>query len=349
MMTKESLEKTFSRTFSSSGNNWKAKCPFHADGQERTPSFYVHKEEYVAQCFGCGASGYIHVLAGRFLGKSPEECQEALGITIIEQVQERLNRAREAVLERPPQRFSEALLAGWKKEIHAYTIKRGFTHQTLARAETRYDRDGARQVFPWRSQDGALRGATGRTVGDHPAKWKHYWEFDKGKWLYELPRSASSGEGDAQQRRAQVAGESQVSGELWRPTLVVEGIFDLLWVVQEGHYENVVAPVAARLTYDQAKQIRERTNHVIIAFDNDEAGIRGSARAYEQLKQTCVVEFVCWPDEAKDWMDLDGQRIQNILESTVGWAGWRTFLRRKGLDHLTESIRHTRSQERQVR
>lgn len=35
------------------GGRWVCKCPFHADGQERTPSMIINKEN-TAKCFSCG-------------------------------------------------------------------------------------------------------------------------------------------------------------------------------------------------------------------------------------------------------------------------------------------------------
>ena len=39
-----------------SGRNW-AKCPFHGNGNERTPSFAINDRDGFYHCFGCGESG----------------------------------------------------------------------------------------------------------------------------------------------------------------------------------------------------------------------------------------------------------------------------------------------------
>lgn len=340
-MNQASLSSLFEREFTDARDNWKARCPFH---DERTPSFFVHKEEYIANCFGCGKSGSIDVLGAEYAGITEKQVQERLGITITERVQSRLRRNAEVASKKAPERFPESWLAPWKKEIHAYTTTRGFTNHTLARAQTRYDRNKQRQVFPWRTPDGVLRGATGRTVSDHPAKWYHYWDFDKGRWLYELPlprdlrRSPLQVQEPTDQRVVQL-GQG-------RPLLVVEGIFDLLWVVQESDYENVVAPIAARLTYEQAQQVKERATHVIIGLDNDEAGIRGSAVAYRQLRKSCQVFFVDWPADAKDWMDLDGESIARLLRNPLTYPEWAKRIRRAGQESLIESRTRPRRKER---
>ena len=39
-----------------SGGRYKAKCPFHGDGNEKTPSFVVYEETGSYHCFACKAS-----------------------------------------------------------------------------------------------------------------------------------------------------------------------------------------------------------------------------------------------------------------------------------------------------
>ena len=39
-----------------SGRSW-AKCPFHGNGNERTPSFAINDKDGFYHCFGCGESG----------------------------------------------------------------------------------------------------------------------------------------------------------------------------------------------------------------------------------------------------------------------------------------------------
>lgn len=45
------------------GGRYKAKCPFHGDGNENTPSFVVYEETGSYHCFACKESGNaIHFL-----------------------------------------------------------------------------------------------------------------------------------------------------------------------------------------------------------------------------------------------------------------------------------------------
>ena len=40
---------------SPSNGNYKYRCPFHKEGKERSPSFYLHGEEGVAFCHACNS------------------------------------------------------------------------------------------------------------------------------------------------------------------------------------------------------------------------------------------------------------------------------------------------------
>jgi hypothetical protein len=42
------------------------RCPFHADGQERTPSCRIYETSYY--CFGCGSGGDVFAFAGELWG-----------------------------------------------------------------------------------------------------------------------------------------------------------------------------------------------------------------------------------------------------------------------------------------
>lgn len=54
--------------FGIGGTQYKARCPFHADGQERTPSFCIYDETNSYHCFGCAANGGIVEFVAKQLG-----------------------------------------------------------------------------------------------------------------------------------------------------------------------------------------------------------------------------------------------------------------------------------------
>lgn len=286
-MNNTHLEEVFGQAFSSSQDNWKGLCPFH---DERTPSFYVHKTEYIGHCFGCGIGGDIDTLASKATGLSRSDCRRLLDITATEKLQN----AKKRALEKDKQRLiPESWLAPFKKEVHKYVTERGFTLETLTRAGALYDAHTKRQVFPHRNRDGELVGAVGRACTGQDPKWKFYWGYNKGCTLWrpvETPREQT--------------------------LLVVEGVFDALWLTQHG-YTNTAAPIGASLTNRQIVEARSLSTDIIIGFDNDDAGWAGAERAAKALGPVCTTRFINWPKWANDWMDLDGPQIDILLANPI--------------------------------
>lgn len=53
------------------GEQYKARCPFHANGEERTPSMYIYNDTASFHCFACQANGNIVDFVIRQLGFDP--------------------------------------------------------------------------------------------------------------------------------------------------------------------------------------------------------------------------------------------------------------------------------------
>src|SRR2546428_14044768 len=87
--------------------------------------------------------------------------------------------------------------------------------------------------------------------------------FHKGKLLYNLHAAKHA------MRKAERA-------------ILVEGYFDMLRPVLAG-IEEVVAPLGTGLTPEQAQLIKRHAPHVILLYDSDDAGLRATFRAGDEL------------------------------------------------------------------
>lgn len=313
MIAKAQLESVFNTDFYPAQDNWKAKCPFH---DEKTPSFYVHKDDLIAHCFGCGISGFIDTLASKHLGVSKEDARKALSIGLEEIV-----RARAGSPERSestgPSYFPESWLAPWKKEVHKYALERGFKLETLREAETIYDKATQRQVFPHRDREGRLLGAIGRACQGQEPKWHFYWDYRKGQALYRPFEFAPL-----------------------RSTIVVEGVFDTLWLHQNG-VGNVVGLLGSTATSEQIRQLRNTpAEQIILALDNDVAGREGTRKLYQALRKSRKLKFIDWPEFANDWMDLSKEQIHEEIRSAKNPAESNT-LRAATEHYIREYKKHT--------
>jgi len=159
--------------------------------------------------------------------------------------------------------------------------------------------------------------------------------FHKGKLLYNLHVAKHA------MRKAERA-------------ILVEGYFDVLRPVLAG-IEEVVAPLGTGLTPEQAQLIKRHAPHVILLYDSDDAGLRATFRAGDELlRERLRVSVATLPPgedpdtlvrargaaglEAllKDAVDVLERKIQ-ILERK-GFFGSLPG-RRRALDRLLPTIR----------
>ncbi len=139
--------------------------------------------------------------------------------------------------------------------------------------------------------------------------------------------------------------------------LLVEGYFDVLRLSLAG-VEEVVAPLGTGLTGDQAELLRRVTGHVILLYDSDDAGLRATFRAGDELlRHRLRVSVATLPEGEdpdtlvrqggaaalepvlRDAVDLLERKIQ-ILERK-GFFGTLPG-RRRALDRLLPTVRAAR-------
>ncbi len=138
----------------------------------------------------------------------------------------------------------------------------------LARREdgTLVARFRGRLLFPIHDLRGRAVAFGGRILGEGEPKYLNSPDtpiFHKGKLLYNLHVAKHA------MRKAERA-------------ILVEGYFDVLRVALAG-IEEVVAPLGTGLTSDQAQLVKRHAPHVILVYDSDEAGLRATFRAGDEL------------------------------------------------------------------
>ncbi len=69
---------------------------------------------------------------------------------------------------------------------------------------------------------------------------------------------------------------------------LVEGVFDVMSLWKRG-IRNVVSPLGTSLSDNQTALLMRFTNRVIIAFDSDEAGNKGTRRVIDKLSEQHVL------------------------------------------------------------
>ncbi|HUR96326.1 MAG TPA: DNA primase [Gemmatimonadales bacterium] len=131
---------------------------------------------------------------------------------------------------------------------------------------TIHPRFRSRLLFPIHDLRGRVAGFGGRLLGPGEPKYLNSPEnaiFHKGRQLYNLHQAKSA-----------IRKEEAV--------ILVEGYFDVLRLMWAG-VEHVVAPLGTALTADQATLLRRFAPVAILLYDSDQAGLRATFRAGDEL------------------------------------------------------------------
>lgn len=367
------------------GKNLFGFCPFH---DERTGSFTVTEEKQIFHCFSCGRGGNVFTFLMEVEGfsfpeaviKTAELSQIELDESIInsqysqsqtsDSKSDKLVRMHEAASEL----FHHILLntAGGEKALH-YLEERGLSRKTIEtfkigfapgeRTMLRHylsdkafenalleesglfvkrdngdllDRFYQRIIFPIRNQQGKTVAFSGRIfqtdqLDDAGPKYLNSPEtylFNKRAVLfnYDLARSAI--------RRA-------------NEVILFEGFMDVIAAWQAG-VENGVASMGTSLTNEQIMLLDRATDHVLIAYDGDSAGVEAAKRAADLLSSETHfnVEIVSFPGglDPDEFIKRSGPKAFNDLlnhgRNTLFSFKMNYYRRSLNLDNESERIRY---------
>ena len=303
------------------GGRYKAKCPFHGDGNEKTPSFVVYEETGSYHCFACKASGNaIHFLReydGIDFMESVELLASHVGMEVPKQeksvdLSDAININTKAT-----EIFKEQLKSNPGKETIEYLKKRGISGETakffelgysMERSPTlysilsrdynekdltdsglfgsndngdMYDRFRDRLMFPIRNIKGEHIAFGGRLISD---------KDNQAKYL-------NSPETKTYKKKYELYGlyEARLIEKRPESLFLVEGYMDVIGLHEHG-IKNAVASSGTAFTQEQLRKILSYTNNIYIVFDGDEAGQKASWRAVENalslLREDIRISFL---------------------------------------------------------
>ena len=332
-----------------SGSNMFGLCPFH---NEKTPSFSVSPDRQIYHCFGCGKGGgvinFIMEIENLTFPEAVEKLARRAGMAMPEQEYDReaKKKARILALNRDAAAFFYSQLstpAGRaaceymvKRQISPVTAKnfglgcapdtwssltdamrlKGYSDGELLDAGLAkrgksggiYDAFRNRLMFPVIDVTGKVIGFSGRILGDGEPKYLNSPEtavFSKSRNLFAM----------------NLAKKSQ-SGYI----ILSEGNIDVVSLHQAG-FDSAVASLGTSLTREQASLIQRYTSQVIIAYDNDTAGIKASKRAIEIFEKLDVKVRVLRMTGAKDPDEFIKQKgagaFRNLLEASEDQVDYR--------------------------
>ena len=332
-----------------SGANMFGLCPFHS---EKTPSFSVSQDKQIYHCFGCGKGGgvinFVMEIENLSFPEAVEFLAKRAGMKVPEQDNDRESKKRAKILalNRDAARFFYAQIstpAGSaacdymaKRRIGPVTAKnfglgfapnswssltdamkeKGYSEFDLLDAGLikrgknggTYDLFRNRLMFPVIDVRGNVIGFSGRILDDGEPKYLNTPEtlvFNKSRNLFALNLAKKS-----------------KSGYI----ILSEGNIDVVSLHQAG-FDSAVASLGTSLTQDQARMISRYASQVIIAYDNDGAGMKAAQRAIGILEKLDLKVKVLRMSGAKDPDEYIKQKgadaFRNLLEASENQVDYR--------------------------
>lgn len=282
------------------GTDIMINCPFHGEGRERTPSFGIIKEDkHTSQgklskgygnCFACGAKMSLHKLVEAVLQVQPEDANdwlEASGYRVqTNELYETLTQLTPAEdkLKIPESQYTKGYIEYMSERGISPRIAEVFDlgHVTNALVIPIKDRHGVVRMLIHRFIEPVYGRKFHNTSGANKDELLH------GRWeLFNYPTM------------------------LKRPYLfIVESSIDMILMWQAGY--ATVATMQATPTAKQLEQINSiPIKNIVIATDNDEAGMKAIPRYAAGLKGKNIYRLKYLPHE-NDIGDLSEDRLRSL-------------------------------------
>lgn len=313
------------------GNKFWGCCPFH---NEKTASFTVSEEKGFFYCFGCHAGGdaisflmrirqmtfpeVIKDLAEQFNIPLPQEANsfaqekvDAVAMTMLEANKQALEFYQTVLKQQQPlseaarkylsgrgigldiiSKFSLGLSTENWQDLYHHLQKSGFADALLqqvglvgqAQSGRIYDKFRQRIIIPIFNTKGEVIAFGGRVLAsqDNP-KYLNSQEtkvFNKRKTLYAL---------NVAQTEIKKQGFS----------ILVEGYMDAISMHTYG-FSNTVASLGTAFSMEQARLLGRYSRKVLMAYDNDSAGIQATIRAIDIARENFLQVRVVLLAPAKD-------------------------------------------------
>lgn len=328
-------------SLSHKGGRWWGLCPFH---NERTPSFTVSRDTNLFYCFGCQKGGGIYQFVMEMEGlsflESVRRLAEKAGVDVPESGETPGDRGSRRALEELYQRVSgtfrwlllnhpgassareylenrgidsqtaDAYRIGWAPAegewLYNFLIGKEYSVDFLAesglfsRQSPRWAFFVDRLMFPVMPDDQRVVAFSGRSLNEKGPKYKNSPEtpiYRKSRELYGLAQARGS---IRENKRA----------------ILCEGNLDVLACAQAGLGETV-APLGTAFTEEHAKQLKRRSENLVLAFDGDAPGRAAVMKAAVTAEGTGLTVAVVNMPSGSDPAD--------ILEKNGGDALKKTF------------------------
>ncbi len=344
---------------SSKGKNYFGVCPFHDD---HSPSMSVSREKQIYTCFSCGATGNVFKFIQDFENitfmEAVKKCADMAGIIIdIGQVKknnkyqelydiyelsqkfyqnnintEKGKMAREYLHGRmlddnTIKEFGIGLSLNEKDMLTKLLKAKKYNDDTLIRSGLvnendyeLYDVYRNRIMFPLYDLNGKIIGYNGRVYnGEKENKYINSKEtdiFKKRDLLYNYHRA-----------KEECRKIHQV--------IIMEGPMDVIRAYTVG-VKNCVAALGTAFGKEQAMLIRKLSDNVVLCFDGDDAGLKATKSAIEELTKLGISPKIVRLEDNSDpdeyIIKKGGEAFKNKINNSMNIMEFKEYLLKKDID-----------------
>ena len=280
-----------------SGNSLQIQCPYHGDGMERKPSAGIRKTDGMFHCFACNevhtlpevisfCFGYTDDMTGSWGWKWLVKNFATVRVEERKPLELHFNRTN--IRATHDSTFVDPEELDKYRYIHPYMYRRKLTDDIIELFDVGYDKKTDCITFPVRDKNGNCLFIARRSVC---TKFFSYPEgVEKPLYgLYELYQLKT----------------------FPKEVIVCESMLDALTCWVYGKYAVAMNGLGNELCYKQLRQLPCRK--LILATDNDQAGLKARARLRQQVTNKLIVEYI-FPEDKKDINELTKKEFDTLEE-----------------------------------
>lgn len=327
------------------GNKYWGCCPFH---NEKTASFSVSEDKGFFYCFGCHAGGdainflmrikqqtffeVVKDLAEQYNIPMPKNNIREVEPSLVDPVVDRIiginNLAQGFFVKNLQRRSAEA------KDALQYLSKRGIGTDIIERFSIGLSGSGWRELLDYLESKGCNKEILEQSGLFSMGQSGNL--YDKFRSRIIIPIYNAKGEPiafggrvtqaeqqpkylNSPETKAFIKRKTLFALHLAKPhikklgyTILTEGYMDAISMHVHG-FENTVAGLGTAFTVEQAKLIGQNSRRLVLAYDNDTAGIQATIRAIELAKEAYLNVQVLDLSPSKDPDDFLQQYGSKVL------------------------------------
>ena len=334
-----------------SGRNW-AKCPFHGNGNERTPSFAINDKDGFYHCFGCGESGDMFTFVEKMDHVSFSEAVEILarkaGVELerVSGTSEHRDKDELEALFDLNQRIASSFRyfltnSEEGQKARDYLASRGVTKEMSERFQLGYAPSDTSWLYSFLRKKGytddLLKKSGLFSPNNFPypmfadrlmfpvRSWQGCYIAFSGRDLSgreNVPKYKNTSDTPVYSKRHNLFGLYEALDSLKKgdkPAVIVEGNFDVVSMHQAG-ITTAVASLGTAFTEEQVKLLSRYVHRIDLMFDSDEAGQKSTDKAISLIHQKgleCFVHKLTKGKDASEIIEREGvEALYNDFKSS---------------------------------